>query len=348
MSYFDEESEKIQKRLISRIRSEYTKAWADIKPVVDAYFASFKVRSEWLIDQLDEGKVPLPLGMSAETYFRKWLYNQVGRGERWNALQEEIRRRIVYADVHAAAYMNESSGAMFALSHNWTAYTIDKAATEFGLTDGSKADVAFNIVDENTVKRLVSERVDFLPQKVADEGRIETWCNRKTQSELLAAIMSGDSVDKLANRFQNVTAMSERSALLNARTAITNAQNAGRHQCAEEAEEMGLTVLKEWRSTLDDKTRDSHQQLDGERVPIDEPFSNGLMYPGDATGAPAEVYNCRCTYITIVEGLNDGRASRRARDADGGGIILENVTYTGRDDSDSYVDWLEGKAGNDG
>ncbi len=35
----------------------------------------------------------------------------------------------------------------------------------------------------------------------------------------------------------------------------------------------------------DDRTRESHAQLDGVRVDVKEKFPNGLMYPGDTEGA---------------------------------------------------------------
>lgn len=53
--------------------------------------------------------------------------------------------------------------------------------------------------------------------------------------------------------------------------------------------------IKIWVAVLDSNTRDSHALVDGEEQPIDRPFSNGLMYPADPSGGPAEVINCRCT-----------------------------------------------------
>ena len=55
---------------------------------------------------------------------------------------------------------------------------------------------------------------------------------------------------------------------------------------------------KVWVATtgeIPNRTRESHLELDGEEVLVDEPFSNGLMCPADPTGEPEEVYNCRCT-----------------------------------------------------
>jgi len=56
-------------------------------------------------------------------------------------------------------------------------------------------------------------------------------------------------------------------------------------------------------ATLDERTRESHAEIDGEIVDIDKEFSNGLMYPADPDGEPAEVYNCRCTMVADLEGV---------------------------------------------
>lgn len=63
-------------------------------------------------------------------------------------------------------------------------------------------------------------------------------------------------------------------------------------------------------ATLDGSTREEHAELDGQIVPIDEPFGiDGYfaMYPGDF-GEPEMDYNCRCT---IVEKLNKDVADKQ-------------------------------------
>lgn len=62
------------------------------------------------------------------------------------------------------------------------------------------------------------------------------------------------------------------------------------------AKERGADVVKEWNAILDARTRDSHAKVDGEIRELDEKFSNGLMWPGDKNGPPAETINCRCAY----------------------------------------------------
>lgn len=76
-------------------------------------------------------------------------------------------------------------------------------------------------------------------------------------------------------------------------TEAVGAFNSGTFEGNEEA---GRT-RKVWRSEHDARTRPSHRGADGQAVAIDQAFSVGgsrLMFPGDPTGPPDEVFNCRC------------------------------------------------------
>ena len=44
----------------------------------------------------------------------------------------------------------------------------------------------------------------------------------------------------------------------------------------------------------------SHAQMNGETVPVDEPFSNGMQIPGDPAGGVDEVAACRCVVEITV------------------------------------------------
>ena len=68
--------------------------------------------------------------------------------------------------------------------------------------------------------------------------------------------------------------------------------------------------------------------LDGEQVDNEKKFSNGCMFPGDPNGQAAEVYNCRCTLIAAVEGVDTSDAQRRVRDpVTGKNIVVSDMTY---------------------
>lgn len=61
----------------------------------------------------------------------------------------------------------------------------------------------------------------------------------------------------------------------------------------EAARQQSPSATKTWVVTSGNP-RASHAGMDGETVPLDEPFSNGLDWPG-AYGDPSETANCACT-----------------------------------------------------
>lgn len=69
------------------------------------------------------------------------------------------------------------------------------------------------------------------------------------------------------------------------------------YDALKKAKDNGADVVKQWDATLDKRTRPSHARVDGEIRELDEPFSNGLMKPGDPNGRAAEVINCRCQLL---------------------------------------------------
>lgn len=70
---------------------------------------------------------------------------------------------------------------------------------------------------------------------------------------------------------------------------------------------------KTWIAIEDNRTRvtHSHRGVDGEKVNLDQPFTNGLLYPGDPSGDAAEVINCRCTLGYNVQRDTNGRPVKK-------------------------------------
>ena len=122
-------------------------------------------------------------------------------------------------------------------------------------------------------------------------------------SAVAQGVLQGEAIPKIASRLRNVTDMSYRASIRNARTMLTSCENLGRQASFKRAHGMGIEMEKQWLATLDGRTRDSHALMDGERVPLDENFSNGLEYPADPSGEPGELYNCRCTLVTAIKGF---------------------------------------------
>ena len=124
----------------------------------------------------------------------------------------------------------------------------------------------------------------------------QRW-HEQLRGVILDANKTGEPVEEIRRRLQEkFTHYKGWEARRIAQTETIGAYNVGGFSGIEQAE----IEEKEWVSTIDDLTRDSHIAIDGEKQPTKQPFSNGLMYPGDASGEPAEVINCRCAVIAAV------------------------------------------------
>lgn len=135
--------------------------------------------------------------------------------------------------------------------------------------------------------------------------RLKIWNRQVLNSQILTGIRKGESIPKIAKRLQTAVGMDETASLRNARTAVGAVRNRAEQDIAEKAQKAGINIKKVWLATLDNRTRDSHRHMDGVQVFPDEKFDvNGskMMFPKDPEGAPAEVYNCRCTMIYNVDG----------------------------------------------
>jgi uncharacterized protein with gpF-like domain len=88
-------------------------------------------------------------------------------------------------------------------------------------------------------------------------------------------------------------------AQLIARTETVGANNQGALASWKSlATATGQVATKTWLATEDSKTRKDHQRVDGTTVGIDDHFEvhgKKMNGPGDSSGGPAEVCNCRCT-----------------------------------------------------
>ena len=184
--------------------------------------------------------------------------------------------------------------------------------------DDPADNITFNLVDESTVKRRQREGDIKLPKKKIDIPKDMRWNTKMLNSKLLHGILNGDSILDIAKSFLDVIGNNQSAAVRNARTMVTGAENGGRLDSYNELASKGVVQAKVWIATPDSRTRDSHLAVDGEEIDIDEAFSNGLMFPADPDGEPAEVYNCRCSMRTHIIGFRraDGSISEVGRERD--------------------------------
>ena len=103
-------------------------------------------------------------------------------------------------------------------------------------------------------------------------------------------------------------------------------ENGGRVDSYKRAESMGISMVQVWLATLDGRTRHEHRQLDGQKRPVGEPFEvDGykIDFPADPKAEPFLVYNCRCTLIAQVKGVNLDLSDVTQRDSKLGAMSYE-------------------------
>ena len=316
-------TEKELSKLERRIASVYGEAAKELQETVHNYFRQFEKRDaemKELIGTVVNGKE------WTERDYKQWRLNQIGRGERFKALQKRVAERYTKANKTAVSYVNDATPSVYTLNRNYAAYTIESVA----------GDVGFELWDEQTVKRLIKEEPDLMPyypaKRALNRGIDLAYGKRQISACVTSSILQGKSIKGMADDLQTrIPTMNRDSAIRTARTAVTNAQNAGRMDSYVAATKMGIEMEREWVSALDARTRPEHAEADGQVVGVDEPFTVGgekLMFPGDRSGSGWNIYNCRCTQIAKVKGVDTSDAKRRARDPETGeSVLIENMSY---------------------
>lgn len=118
------------------------------------------------------------------------------------------------------------------------------------------------------------------------------------------AVATGASTEEIKQSLERLGNFSEFRADTIARTEIQTAYAVGNWEASLALGEFGPTE-KEWLTAGDERVRDTHRDLDGVVLPMDQPFTVGgvqMMHPKQE-GAPAsEVVNCRCVLLEYRPG----------------------------------------------
>ena len=284
----DEKLEEMEKRL----SAIYSRAEKEIQKTADEYFSKFATDDAKKRKLVEQGKL-------TEEEYTKWRKGKVMYGKRFTEMKEQCAKRLLNVNQTALAYVNGELPEVYAINYNALATAVDGVGG-----------YSFTLVDADTVRNLAVTDTSLLPFKELDPAKDIPWNMKKINAETLQGILQGESMDKIAKRLRNVQEMNKTQAIRSARTLVTGAENKGRQDSYARAEADGIILQKEWLSTNDGRTRHSHAMLDGAIVDQDKKFENGLMYPGDPSGRPEEVYNCRCTLVAKVNGFKKVQAQK--------------------------------------
>lgn len=294
MDYGHEQTDKILKELEKKIKKEYSQASKEVEKSMLDYLKRFEENDNEMLSKLHADEITIK-------EYTEWRTKQMIITDKWEKQRDQLAETYMNADRVASELIKGTTYEAYALNHNYGTFEAE---------NGAKVDTSYTLYSKDTVSRLVKDDPQLLPKigKTTSEkirrGELKKWNEKQIQSVMMQGVLQGESIPKIAKRL--ATTVGEKNAYSHiraARTMTTSAENAGRIDSYKRAEAMGIKMKKQWLATQDNRTRHSHLLLDGESVPINEKFSNGLMFPADPDGAPAEVYNCRCTLIADLDSI---------------------------------------------
>ena len=194
---------------------------------------------------------------------------------------------------------------------------------------GQGIPLAFPLDQESMVRavQLDSKISQGLYKKLGEDVSL---LKMKITGQVSRGISSGMTFDQIAQQLAGTSNIGFNNAIRIARTEGHRIQVQSSMDACQNAKDSGADVVKQWDSTLDGRTRASHKKVDGEIRELDEPFSNGLMFPGDPAGGASEVINCRCALL---------QRARWALDDDELQTLKDRAAFFGLDKTDNFDDY---------
>ena len=311
------------------VEEYYTQAKEELTAKMEEYWRKLNAKDKVKRAQLEAGEI------TAEEY-QMWRIGQVIICSRWDEMRANIAADLTNYQEIAKSIVTRYMPDAYAAGFNFGTYSVEKIA---------KLDTSFTLYDRPTVERIIREKPQLLPdlnprskvaQEIAEE-KINKWHEKQIQSVCTQGVSQGESIPQIAERITDITKQDEKATIRYARTMMTGAENAGRTDSYERAENMGIKLEQQWLATLDERTRETHRKMDGEHKPVGKPFSNGCRFPGDPQGPADQIWNCRCTLIPMLTGIPELEADNDVTNTE-----LRNTDHMAEGGYSSYDEWKQG------
>lgn len=184
-------------------------------------------------------------------------------------------------------------------------------------TRGIKLNLKSGILGKNP--KWIRDIINYFRVKLLNKAVIPI--TQTTKDQILEVLSKGEQegwgIDEMASRLKSPDLTLYRAQRI-ARTETAKAAFVGRKIAVQD---IGFEMNKEWISAHDNRVRDAHREADGTIIPEDEQFTVDdelLDGPGDPSGSPENIINCRCTLAFVPKRDKAGRLIPKT-------IIQQNV-----------------------
>lgn len=184
----------------------------------------------------------------------------------------------------------------------------------------TRSAIQFALLPEEELKTIIETPVAGLRLSQRINDGVVSDLRKNIKSELTRSFVHGLSYQRTAKRLSELGSSSYRRALNITRTEAGRVSAIARQRSQKEAVDLGIEFKKMWVATLDKRTRNTHQHLDGQQVGPEEYFEhNGLrtLQP-HMFGIASEDCNCRCRTISR---LKDDDTPLLRRDSETGEVV---------------------------
>jgi len=220
--------------------------------------------------------------------------------------EKRLKTKAVEEPKSKAKLKADIKKALDELADKWVDGYGDKLTSSVDVGYNQSIKFGFNESDQNKIEAIGNAQ-SRKRRDILEARGLDTFANMNetTTSRVLDVIYDGvtnnKTIQEIAKeiyaRFDAIETVSRAATI--ARTETLTATSMGQLAAIEDAKEVIPNLKKMWITADDDRVRDSHAELHGDIVDIDEAYDNGLMIPRDPTGDAGETINCRCDQIVL-------------------------------------------------
>lgn len=319
----DQKLEEMEKRL----SAIYSRAEQTVQKKMADYAKSIDEKSSELLQAYKDAETEDEKRKAKKAYIR--FYRQVVKSKEFVSISSNVADELYKANAEASAYINSQTPSIYALNYNYINAEMAKDIDGFTPQE---------ITDKE------AEKYSGYTKQTVDKKKDATWNKDNLKKSVIAGSLLLLGAYAIMKRSANSTVEKNRnSASMHSSGMGTDAENKARLDGMYRASDIGVKVQKQWRSTLDNRTRDSHRSIDSETIDLDATFDNGLKYPREPGGALSEICNCRCRlrYVTPYTKYE----TRSARLGEVRGSYKKDSSFRGTKSIEiedmSYAEWME-------
>ena len=294
-------TDKEIERLENALKRHYGKTNKAVTKMLSEHLKQYE-------DRIAEYQERVASGAMTEQQYEDAVFMLITTGNDWTKTENAIVTEYVNADASAMGVVGASMMTIYLYNHLYKSGRMNSRASATYPFDFNLPKV---IRDKDNPFAIITDMLNgksfrrMLPPPNPNKMKDRLWHRVKLNSIIRQGIRKGKSVTDIAINIERLTSMDIVSAFRAARTGCTNAENSGKLDAMIAfRDKYGIDVKKMWYATLDGRTRTSHREIHGEIRELEEPFSNKLLFPADPNGDPSEIYNCRCTMLELIDGVD--------------------------------------------